>query len=257
MKVQYFLKMGLGMFLLALLVACGQAPLAEPEKDQPASAEVMAWPPRPPQFHGAENAEVSPNENALTEYYQSERDFTSIVTARTEENALDAYHQSEWGRAPNPTLPIIENKVNADQDIGLLEFSTGLTEVGVQRHDREYGLAAFSSIPPEVKEADPPRASNEAGLARYHESEWGFVPNKADADRDIGLMEFFAIPNDTSRQHTEPGALDTLPNIDPADRKFFNPGYGAQTTGAKQSEAIPSSIGNEIGKWSAVWFLLK
>jgi hypothetical protein len=32
-----------------------------------------------------------------------------------------------------------------------------------------------------------------------------------------------------------PGEADPFPTIDPADRKFFNPGYGAQTPNAKRS----------------------
>ena len=50
---------------------------------------------------------------------------------------------------------------------------------------------------------------------------------------------------------------EVLPNIDPADRKFFSPGYGAQTTSAKRSEAILPTIENKMGEWSAIWFLLK
>ena len=33
-------------------------------------------------------------------------------------------------------------------------------------------------------------------------------------------------------------SIEALPNIDPADRKFFSPGYGAQTISARGSEAI-------------------
>jgi hypothetical protein len=258
MKRQYFFYVSLGVLWLALLAACGQVPISEPEPAQPASAEVMApetgattgsaspgvkdepgalaWPPRPTQFDKVENIGVSPDANALAEYHQSERDFTSIVPSPIEEDALDAYHQSEWGRTLSTALPIAKHETDADQDIGLMEFSTEVNEVGKQRHDREYGLAAFSTVPTEVKEADRLRAIDEAGLAQYHESEWGFVPNKADA---------------------EPGALEALPNIDPADRKFFNPGYGAQTINAKQSEAVLPPAENEMGEWSAVWFLLK
>jgi hypothetical protein len=254
-------------------------------KDGPGA---LAWPPRPMQFHIAEKAGVRLDENALAEYHQSEwgripngvlraenalakyhqseRELVPMVTLHPiDENALDAYHQSEWGLTPSAVLPIEEG--------------------ALAKHDREYGLAAFSTVPTEVKEADAPRAIAEPGLARYHESEWGFVPNKANADRDIGLMEFFATPNETSRQHTEPGTLEALPNIDPADRKFFspgygaisngskevevlptidpadrkffNPGYGAQMTSTKQSEAILLTIESEFGKQIPIWFLLK
>jgi hypothetical protein len=76
----------------------------------------------------------------------------------------------------------------------------------------------------------------ESALDAYHQSEWDRAPstalpifaNKADADRDIGLMEFFALPNEASKMHTELGTLEAFHNIDPADRKFFSPGYGAQ-----------------------------
>jgi hypothetical protein len=285
MKGQQFFYLGLGVLLLALLGACGQVPIAEPQTGQPAPAEVMAWPPRPAQFHIVENVGVSPDENALAEYHQSERDFTSIVTSRIEENALAVYHQSEWGRTPRPILPIVENKAIADQDIGLMEFFTILNRTGLQRHDREYGLAAFSTVPTEVKQADALRAINEAGLARYHESEWGFAPHQTDADRDLGLMEFFAAPYETSRQHGRadklealsaidpadrkffnsgygarlvmPREAEALPNIDPADRKFFAPGYGVQTISANGSEAVLPPIENKVGEWSATWFLLK
>jgi hypothetical protein len=224
-------------------------------------------------------------EDPLAKYHQSEWGRIPNATLPAGENNLAAYHQSEWGRTSSTVLPIAKNETNADQDIGLMEFSTNVTEVGVQRHDREYGLAAFSTIPPEVKEADAPRASNEAGLARYHESEWGFAPNKANADWDIGLMEFFAAPNETSRQHIGADTPEALPNIDPADRKFFNPGYGvrpgvseeaevlatidpadrkffspgygAQTTSANRSEVILPAIENKMGEWGAIWFLLK
>ncbi|HXV98267.1 MAG TPA: hypothetical protein VEC93_07580 [Anaerolineae bacterium] len=273
----------------------------------------LAWPPRPTQLYSAENVGVSLDENALAIYHQSEWGRTPSTVVPMAEDPLAKYHQSEWGRALRPILPIVEDKANADQDIGLMEVFTLVSEAGLPRHDREYGLAAFSTVPAEVTEADPLRAVNETGLARYHESEWGFAPNKADADGDMGLMEFFAAPNETNRERTDPGALETLPNIDPADRKFFNPGYGAQadmpgeaealpaidpadrkffnpsygatsgvseeaevlptvdpadrkfinfgygaqTTGAKPSEAIPASIDNEMGEWSAIWFLLK
>jgi hypothetical protein len=220
--------------------------LVDGVKDGPSP---LAWPPRPTQFHIAENAGVSLNENALAEYHQSERDFTPIVTSRIEENALDAYHQSEWGLTPSavlpieadaltayhqsewdrtlsPGLPIAKNETDAEQDLGLMDFSSGVNEAGRQRHDREFGLAAFSNLP------------------------------ESDAAQDIGLMEFFTIPDETSRQRTE-RAIEALPTIDPADRKFFNPGYGAQRTSATQSEAVLSLIENEMGKQSAIWFLLK
>jgi hypothetical protein len=53
------------------------------------------------------------------------------------------------------------------------------------------------------------------------------------------------------------GEAEVLPTIDPADRKFFSPGYGAQTTSAKRSEAVLPPIENKMGQWGAIWFLLK
>ncbi|MBI1882363.1 MAG: hypothetical protein HYR94_29675 [Chloroflexi bacterium] len=42
MKGYHFFHVGLGVLLLALLVAWGQVPIAEPEPGQPAPAEVVA-----------------------------------------------------------------------------------------------------------------------------------------------------------------------------------------------------------------------
>jgi hypothetical protein len=165
----------------------------------------------------------------------------------------------------------------------VMDFSPVGNEAGMQRHDREYGLAGFSHIP------------------------------EIDADQDIGLMEFFTVPDETSWQRSKPGTLEALPNIDPADRKFFSPDYGAmsgvskeaevlpnidpadrkffspgygamsgvskeaevlpnidpadrkffspdygaQTTSAKRSEAVLPTIENEFGKQIPIWFLLK
>jgi hypothetical protein len=117
--------------------------------------QSLAWPPRPAQFQP-----------------------TEISTVSLDENALAAYHQSEWSYA--------------------------IVEAGVPQHDREYGLAAFGPI--EIKDhtlAWPPRPAqfqpaeistvslDENALAAYHQSEWGLASEKADTDRDIGLMEFF------------------------------------------------------------------
>ena len=155
-------------------------------------ANSLTWPPRPTQFQIPENAGVSLDENALAEYHQSERDFTPIVPSRIEENALDAYHQSEWGLTPSAVLPIeqdalaayhqsewgrtlstvlpsAKNETDADQDLGLMDFSPVGNEVGMQQQDQEYGLAAFSHIP------------------------------EIDADQDMGLMEFFTVPDEISR----------------------------------------------------------
>jgi hypothetical protein len=127
-----------------------------------------------------------------------------------DDTALAAYHQSEWGRALNTVSPIAENKTDADQDIGLMEFSSGVNEASGQRRDREYGLAAFSNLP------------------------------ESNAHQDIGLMEFFTVPDETSQQPTEPGTLEALPNIDLADRKFFSPGYGAISGVSKEAEGLPT-----------------
>ena len=72
-----------------------------------------------------------------------------------------------------------------------MEFSTIVNEAGVPQHDREYGLAAVSTI------------SNETSPQPVIE---------ADADQDIGLMEFLAVPNETSSQHLKAGTLPELHN---------------------------------------------
>jgi hypothetical protein len=189
--------------------------------------QLLAWPPRPTQFRMANNAVTSPNEPALAAYHQSEWGRIPNATLPVGENTWAAYHQSEWGRPLNTVLPIAKHETDADQDLGLMEFSPGVNEAGMHRHAREYGPAAFSHLP------------------------------EIDADQDVGLMEFFPVPDETSRQHTEPVTFEALPNIDPADRKFFSPGYGAPTTSAKRSEAVLSPMENKIGTWSAIWFLLK
>jgi hypothetical protein len=122
-------------------------------------SSTLAWPPRPTQFHIAENAVMPIAEDALAEYHQSEWD-RAPSTVLLADDALAAYHQSEWGRSLSTVLPIAKNEVNDDRDIGLMEFFTVVNEAGLQRHDREYGLAAFSTV------------------------------SEADADQDIGLMEF-------------------------------------------------------------------
>lgn len=81
---------------------------------------------------------------------------------------------------------------------GLSDFY-GATSV--PQHDREYGLAAFGSTKTETRTlAWPPRPTqfqpiesmtlNENALTTYRQSEWGLVPNKTDANSDIGLMEY-------------------------------------------------------------------
>ncbi|MBE7470430.1 MAG: hypothetical protein DPW09_03810 [Anaerolineae bacterium] len=66
---------------------------AEVIKTQP---RTLAWPPRPTQFHPAENVVMSLDENALATYHQSEWDRTPTTTLPLPDE--NAYHQSEWGR---------------------------------------------------------------------------------------------------------------------------------------------------------------
>jgi hypothetical protein len=41
-------------------------------------------------------------------------------------------------------------------------------------------------------------------------------------------------------------SIEVLPNIDPADRKFFNPGYGAQTVMSTEAEVLPTMLKDEV-----------
>lgn len=123
-------------------------------------------------------------EDALTVYRQSERTLVPYTSLHLNEEGLAQYHQSEWGNRADMSVSITANEINTRQ------------------HDREYGLAAFGVTGTETRIlAWPPRPTlfypveAEAGLAVYHQSEWGLALNKAEADEDIGLMEFSSVPN--------------------------------------------------------------
>jgi hypothetical protein len=52
-------------------------------------------------------------------------------------------------------------------------------------------------------------------------------------------------------------SIERLRNIDPADWKFFSPGYRAQTISINGSKANLPTIENELGNQIPIWFLLK
>lgn len=54
-----------------------------------------------------------------------------------------------------------------------------------------------------------------------------------------------------------PEETEVLSTIDPADRKFFTPGYGTQNIGADKPKAVLPTTVNELGNQVAIWFLLK
>jgi hypothetical protein len=99
------------------------------------------------------------------------------------ETALAAYHQSEREYTSNAILPTMGHEVAADADIGLMEFSP-------VTHDTTLAW------PPRPTQFIPVQTTvaplTEAGLAEYHQSEWGHISQAAPAnpDGDVGLMEF-------------------------------------------------------------------
>jgi hypothetical protein len=81
----------------------------------------------------------------------------------------------------------------------------------------------------------------ENALAVYHQSEWGRVSGPATPaaghiqhDREYGLARF--LPGNTGGQRT----------IDPADRKFFTPGYGTQIVMPGEVRVLPAVARDEV-----------
>jgi acetyl esterase/lipase len=117
MKGQHFFYVGLGVLLLALLGACAQSPIAEPEPDQLAPVEVVAPQTEEKPLRGeAEAATGSAFYAANPELLKAHP--PTLVEAMPESIFL----------ATNPELMIarryvaVESEVDPDQDIGLLEF---------------------------------------------------------------------------------------------------------------------------------------
>lgn len=122
MKGQHFFYVGLGVLLLALLVACGQVPIAEPETgQQPAPVVEVVVPQTEEQLLPGDTEATSGSAfyAANPELMIASRYPTSVEEKPVTDSAF---------LANNPELMIarryiaLENKVDPDSDIGLLEF---------------------------------------------------------------------------------------------------------------------------------------
>lgn len=110
-------------------------------------------------------------------------------------------------------------------------------------------IVALPNIDPADRKFFTPGYGVNAGgndLTAYHRSEWDRTPNT-----ELGAVENALAVYHQSEWGRSPNTVlgvEAPSKIDPADRKFFNPGYGNQTTNANGSEAILPSIENEMGE---------
>jgi hypothetical protein len=73
-------------------------------------------------------------------------------------------------------------------------------------------------------------------LSAYHQSEWDRSPNKGLGVEESALTVYHQ--SEWGRSPNPVSGVEALSKIDPADRKFFSPGYGAQATSDDEAEAI-------------------
>jgi hypothetical protein len=177
---------------------------AEVIKTQP---RTLAWPPRPTQFHPAENVVMSIDENALAVYHQSERELVPIVTRHDreyglarfdipenetrplawpprptqfhpaenvmmslDENALAAYHQSEWGRTPPTSLPLPDENAYHRSEWDRTPYPTSRLEALrlEAKALKVYHQSEWERTPPTTLPL-----LDEDAFTKYHQSEWG------------------------------------------------------------------------------------
>jgi hypothetical protein len=107
------------------------------------------------------------------------------------------FQPSEWGRTLGTVLPIAETEINADQDIGLMEFFVAKNGIVVPATDNaltEYHQSEWGRIPSGVSRA-------EDALAVYHQSERAFVPIVTSVpqlhNQEYGLARFDIPGNET------------------------------------------------------------
>lgn len=88
----------------------------------PAQAEASGpYPETLSHIHPADRKFFTPGYGAQP---VTSRQAEMLPATKIEPYPLAAYYQSEWGRTLRSGLPIVENKTDPDQDIGLMEFFT-------------------------------------------------------------------------------------------------------------------------------------
>jgi hypothetical protein len=185
MKGQHFFYVGLGVLLLALLVAFGQASIAKPEAGQLAPAGVVA--PLTEATTGSASAAANPELMVAGRYPASveEKPESTFLAANPELSVARRYTVNEEVSQPEA------------YDIEMLRIQR-YAEVAEKRAE-----AAFLAANPELM------------VARRYAA----VESEVDPDRNIGLLEFFTGPNETNEQRT----IERKADEDIGLLEFFRP----------------------------------
>lgn len=147
-------------------------------------------------------------------------------------------HTLAW--PPRPTQFMADNAV------------TSLDETAIDPADRKfftpgYGVNTGGNDLTAYHQSEWDRTPNtglgveENALAAYHQSEQDRTPNAELGAVENALTEYHQ--SEWGRTQSPVLGTEALSKIDPADQKFFNPGYGAQTISDNGVEAILSSNG--------------
>jgi hypothetical protein len=120
-----------------------------------------------------------------------------------------------------PSIEVLPNMDPADRKF----FSPGYGAIP--------GVSKEAEVLPTIDPADrkfftPGYGVNAGGndLSTYHQSEWGRAPNTGLDVAENALAVYHQ--SEWDRTPNTVLGIEALSKIDPADRKFFNPGYGVQ-----------------------------
>jgi hypothetical protein len=236
MKGQHFFYVGLGVLLLALLVACGQVPIAEPEPGQPAPAEVVAAQTEEESLTiqteaatGSAYYAANPELMLALRHAELEREITTnsayfavnpeLMVAqgypaviKDEVAASPSLYWTPIQRGSSPTVSpevrqIAETRLlAANPELMVARRNTVIEEVSQpEAYDIEMlRIQRYAEVADKRAEAAFLAANPELMVARRY----AVVESGVDPDRDIGLLEFFTGPNETNRQRAIERKID-------------------------------------------------